>query len=126
MPTIINEETGLEFESIHLSDLAKIIDLYFGQLEKKYADRPKLTEEFGFPIDKLTQGNLIIGYSYFTIETSGEIIFKAIINPGDSSGDLENKMINYSRQKYLSKKELDHNGMRNSIHRIVDWLNWCG
>lgn len=126
MPTIINEETDLKFEPIHLSDLTEIIDLYFGQSEKKYADRPKLTEKFGFPIDKLTQGNLIIGYSYFTIETSGDIVFKAIINPEYSFGDLENRMINYSKQNYLSKKELDRNGMRNSIRRIVDWLNWCG
>lgn len=128
MPTTIKEETALKFESVHLSDLTKITDLYFSQTEiesqSEHFNQPKLTEEFGFPIYKLVEGNLIIGYSYFTVNSSEEIIFNAIINPEYSFGDLESRFINQSKQKYLSKKELDHKGMKNSIMRMVDWLNW--
>lgn len=128
MPTTINEETALKFESVHLSDLTKITDLYFSQTEienqSEHFNQSKLTEEFGFPIYKLVEGDLIIGYSYFTVNSSEEILFKAIINPEYSFGDLESRFINQSKQKYLSKKELDHKGMKNSITRMVDWLNW--
>ncbi|WP_435523657.1 hypothetical protein [Chryseobacterium indoltheticum] len=108
MPTTINEETALKFEPVHLSDLAKITDLYFPQteIEKESINfnQPKLTEEFGFPIYKLVEEDLIIGYSYFTVNSSEEIIFNAIINPEYSFGDLKNRFINQSKQKYLSKK----------------------
>ncbi|WP_210149068.1 hypothetical protein [Chryseobacterium scophthalmum] len=128
MPTTIKEETALKFEPVHLSDLTKITDLYFSQtgIEKESTnfEQPKLTEEFGYPIYKLVEGDLIIGYSYFTVKSYEEIIFKAIINPEYSFGDLESRFIDRSKQKYLSKKELDHKGMKNSITRIVDWLNW--
>lgn len=126
MPTIIKEKTDLKFEPVHLSDLTEITDLYFAQSEKesKNFDRPKLTEEFGFPIYKLVEGDLIIGYSYFTVNASEEIVFKAIINRKYSFGDLENRFINQSKQKYFSQKELDKKGMKNSIDRMVDWLNW--
>lgn len=128
MPTTIKEETALKFEPVHLSDLTKITDLYFDQSEIKKEstnfEQPKLTEEFGFPIYKLVEGDLIIGYSYFTVSSSDEIIFKAIINPEYSFGDLKNRFIYQSQKKYLSKKELDSRGMKNSITRIVDWLNW--
>lgn len=128
MPTTIKEKTALKFEPVHLSDLTKITDLYFNQsgIEKESTnfEQPKLTEEFGFPIYKLVEGNLIIGYSYFTVNSSEEIIFKAIIKPEYSFGDLESRFINQSKQKYLSKKELDRKGMKNSIMRMVDWLNW--
>lgn len=128
MPTTIKEETALKFEPVHLSDLTKITHLYFDQSEIKKEstnfNQPKLTEEFGFPIYKLVEGNLIIGYSYFMVNSSEEIIFNAIINPEYSFGDLKNRFINQSKQKYLSKKELDHKGMKNSITRMVDWLNW--
>lgn len=128
MPTTIKEETALKFESVHLSDLTKITDLYFNQsgIEKESTnfEQPKLTEEFGFPIYKLVEGDLIIGYSYFTVNSSEEIIFKAIIKPEYSFGDLESRFINQSKQKYLSKKELDRKGMKNSIMKMVDWLNW--
>lgn len=128
MPTTIKEKTALKFEPVHLSDLTKITDLYFDQSgikkESKNLHQPKLTEEFGFPIYKLVEGDLIIGYSYFTVNSSDEIIFKAIINSEYSFGDLKNRFINQSKQKYLSKKELDRKGMKNSITRMVDWLNW--
>ncbi|MBO6185794.1 MAG: hypothetical protein J6O88_14085 [Chryseobacterium sp.] len=128
MTTTIKEETALKFEPVHLSDLTKITDLYFKQsgIEKKIEnfDQPKLTEEFGFPIFKLVEGDLIIGYSYFTFNSSEEIVFKAVINPEYSFGDLKNRFINQSKQKYLSKKILDHEGMKSSIIRMVDWLNW--
>ncbi|WP_411812949.1 hypothetical protein ACLB9Y_08680 [Chryseobacterium scophthalmum] len=128
MPTTIKEETALKFEPVHLSDLTKITDLYFSQTEienqSEHFNQPKLTEEFGFPIYKLVEGDLIIGYSYFTVNSSDEIIFKAIINPEYSFGDLKNRFISHSKQKYLSKKELDRKGMKNSITRMVDWLNW--
>ncbi|MCD0478700.1 hypothetical protein LPB90_09530 [Chryseobacterium sp. LC2016-29] len=128
MPTTIKEKTVLKFEPVHLSDLTKITDLYFSQtgIEKENTnfEQPKLTEEFGFPIYKLVEGNLIIGYSYFTVNSSEEIVFKAIIKPEYSFGDLESRFINQSKQKYLSKKELDRKGMKNSIMRMVDWLNW--
>lgn len=128
MPTTIKEKTALKFESVHLSDLTKITNLYFNQSgikkENESLDQPQLTEEFGFPIYKLVEGDLIIGYSYFTVNSSDEIIFKAIINPEYSFGDLESRFINQSKQKYLSKKVLDHQGMKNSIIRMVDWLNW--
>lgn len=128
MPTTIKEETALKFEPVHLSDLTKITDLYFSQTEienqSKNFNQPELTEEFGFPIYKLVKGDLIIGYSYFTVNNSEEIIFKAIINPEYSFGDLESRFIDQSKQKYLSKKELDTKGMKNSITRMVDWLNW--
>lgn len=128
MPTTINEETALKFEPVHLSDLTKITDLYFSQTEIKKEstnfEQPKLTKEFGFPIYKLVKGNLIIGYSYFTVNSSEEIIFNAIINPEYSFGDLESRFIDLSKQKYVSKKELDTKGMKNSITRMVDWLNW--
>lgn len=128
MPTTIKEEKALKFESVHLSDLTKITDLYFSQTEienqSENFNQPKLTEEFGFPIYKLVEGDLIIGYSYFTVNSYDEIIFKAIIKPEYSFGDLESRFINQSKQKYLSKKELDHKGMKNSIMRMVDWLNW--
>ncbi|MCD0457496.1 hypothetical protein LPB85_18820 [Chryseobacterium sp. LC2016-27] len=128
MPTTINEETALKFESVHLSDLTKITDLYFSQTgienQSEHFNQSKLTEEFGFPIYKLVKGDLIIGYSYFMVNSSEEIIFKAIINPEYSFGDLESRFIDRSKQKYLSKKELDHKGMKNSITRMVDWLNW--
>jgi len=126
MPTIIKEKTDLTFEPVHLSDLTEITDLYFAQSEKEgdNFDRPILTKEFGFPVYKLVEGNLIIGYSYFTINISDEIIFKAIINSEYSFGDLENRFINHSKQKYFSQKEPDSKGMKNSINRIVDWLNW--
>ena len=128
MTTTIKEETALKFEPVHLSDLTKITDLYFKQsgIEKKIEnfDQPKLTEEFGFPIFKLVEGDLIIGYSYFIFNSSEEIVFKAVINPEYSFGDLKNRFINQSKQKYLSKKILDHEGMKSSIIRMVDWLNW--
>lgn len=128
MPTTINEETALKFESVHLSDLTKITDLYFSQTEienqSEHFNQSKLTEEFGFPIYKLVEGDLIIGYSYFMVNSSDEIIFKAIINPEYSFGDLKSRFIDRSKQKYVSKKELDHKGMKNSITRMVDWLNW--
>ncbi|MEG1591537.1 hypothetical protein [Chryseobacterium sp.] len=128
MPTTIKEETALKFEPVHLSDLTKITDLYFNQSgikkESKNLNQLQLTEEFGFPIYKLVKGDLIIGYSYFTINSSEEIIFNAIINPEYSFGDLESRFIDRSKQKYLSKKELDTKGMKNSITRMVDWLNW--
>jgi len=128
MPTTIKEKTVLKFEPVHLSDLTKITDLYFDQsgIKKESINfvQPKLTEEFGFPIYKLVEGDLIIGYSYFTVNSSDEIIFKAIINSEYSFGDLKNRFINQSKLKYLSKKELDHKGMKNSITRMVDWLNW--
>lgn len=128
MPTTINEETALKFEPVHLSDLTKITDLYFSQTEienqSEHFNQSKLTEEFGFPIYKLVEGDLIIGYSYFTVNSSEEIIFKAIINPEYSFGDLKSRFIDQSKQKYVSKKELDHKGMKNSITRMVDWLNW--
>lgn len=128
MPTTIKEKTALKFEPVHLSDLTKITDLYFDQsgIKKESINfvQPKLTEEFGFPIYKLVEGDLIIGYSYFTVNSSDEIIFKAIINSEYSFGDLKNRFINQSKLKYLSKKELDHKGMKNSITRMVDWLNW--
>lgn len=128
MPTTINEETALKFESVYLSDLTKITDLYFSQTgienQSEHFNQSKLTEEFGFPIYKLVKGDLIIGYSYFMVNSSEEIIFKAIINPEYSFGDLESRFIDRSKQKYLSKKELDHKGMKNSITRMVDWLNW--
>ena len=126
MPTIIKEKTDLKFEPVHLSDLTEITDLYFARSEKenKNFEQSKLTEEFGFPIYKLVEGNLIIGYSYFTIDVSDEIVFKAIINSEYSFGDLENRFINHSKQKYFSQKEPDSKGMKNSINRIVDWLNW--
>lgn len=128
MPTTIKEKTALKFESVHLSDLTKITDLYFSQTEienqSKNFNQPQLTEEFGFPIYKLVECDLIIGYSYFTVNSSEEIVFKAIINPEYSFGDLKNRFIDRSKQKYVSKKELDHKGMKNSITRMVDWLNW--
>ncbi|MNU13024.1 hypothetical protein D3C71_10580 [compost metagenome] len=128
MPTTIKEETALKFEPVHLSDLTEITDLYFDQSEIKKEstnfEQSKLTEEFGFPIYKLVEEDLIIGYSYFTVNSSKEIVFKAIIKPEYSFGDLESRFINQSKQKYLSKKELDHKGMKNSIIRMVDWLNW--
>ncbi|MFC0426148.1 hypothetical protein [Chryseobacterium scophthalmum] len=128
MPTTIKEETALKFEPVHLSDLTKITDLYFSQTEienqSEHFNQPELTKEFGFPIYKLVKGDLIIGYSYFTVNSSEEIVFNAIINPEYSFGDLESRFINQSKQKYLSKKELDHKGMKNSITRMVDWLNW--
>lgn len=128
MPTTIKEETALKFEPVHLSDLTKITDLYFSQTEienqSEHFNQSKLTEEFGFPIYKLVEGGLIIGYSYFTVNSSEEIIFKAIINPEYSFGDLKSRFIDRSKQKYVSKKELDHKGMKNSITRMVDWLNW--
>lgn len=128
MPTTIKEETALKFEPVHLSDLTKITDLYFSQTEiekeSENFDQTKLTEEFGFPIYKLVEGDLIIGYSYFIVNSSEEIIFNAIINPEYSFGDLKNRFINQSKQKYVSKKELDHKGMKNSITKMVDWLNW--
>lgn len=128
MPTTINEETALKFEPVHLSDLTKITDLYFNQFgikkENKSLNQPQLTEEFGFPIFKLVEGDLMIGYSYFTFNSSEEIVFKAVIKSEYSLGDLKNRFINQSKQKYLSKKELDTKGMKNSITRMVDWLNW--
>ncbi|VXB81579.1 MULTISPECIES: hypothetical protein [Chryseobacterium] len=128
MPTTIKEKTALKFEPVHLSDLTKITDLYFSQTEIKKEstnfEQPKLTKEFGFPIYKLVEGNLIIGYSYFTVNSSEEIIFNAIINPEYSLGDLKSRFIDRSKQKYVSKKELDCKGMKNSITRMVDWLNW--
>ncbi|WP_175621880.1 hypothetical protein [Chryseobacterium schmidteae] len=128
MPTTIKEETALKFEPVHLSDLTKITDLYFSQTEIKKEstnfEQPKLTKEFGFPIYKLVKEDLIIGYSYFTVNSSEEIIFNAIINPEYSFGDLESRFIDRSKQKYVSKKELDHKGMKNSITKMVDWLNW--
>lgn len=128
MTTTIKEETALKFEPVHLSDLTKITDLYFSQTEienqSEYFNQPKLTEEFGFPIYKLVEGDLIIGYSYFTVNSYEEILFKAIINPEYSFGDLKSRFIDRSKQKYLSKKKLDHKGMKNSITRMIDWLNW--
>lgn len=128
MPTTIKEETALKFEPVHLSDLTKITNLYFNQSgikkESKNLNHPQLTEEFGFPIYKLVKEDLIIGYSYFTVNSSEEIIFNAVINPEYSFGDLESRFIDRSKQKYVSKKELDHKGMKNSITRMVDWLNW--
>ncbi|WP_159474276.1 hypothetical protein [Chryseobacterium sp. 18068] len=128
MPTIIKEKTDLKFEPVHLSDLTEITDLYFAQSgikkESKNFEQPKLTEEFGFPIFKLVEKDLIIGYSYFIINSSKDVVFKAIINPEYSFGDLENRFINHSKQKYFSQKELDKKGMKNSIDRMVDWLNW--
>ena len=128
MPTTIKEKTDLKFEPVHLSDLIKITDLYFSQTEienqSEHFNQPQLTEEFGFPIYKLVKEDLIIGYSYFTVNSSEEIVFKAIINPEYSFGDLESRFINQSKQKYVSKKELDNKGMKNLIARMVDWLNW--
>lgn len=128
MPTTIKEKTALKFEPVHLSDLTKITDLYFNQSgikkENESLNQPQLTEEFGFPIYKLVEGDLMIGYSYFTFNSSEEIVFKAVIKSEYSPGDLKDRFINQSKQKYLSKKELDHKGMKNSITRMVDWLNW--
>lgn len=128
MPTKIKEKTALKFEPVHLSDLTKITDLYFNQSgikkENESLNQPQLTEEFGFPIFKLVEGDLMIGYSYFTFNSSEEIVFKAVIKSEYSLGDLKNRFINQSKQKYLSKKKLDTRGMKNSITRMVDWLNW--
>lgn len=128
MSITIKKETALKFESVYLTDLAEITNLYFAQSrierENENFNQPTLTEEFGFPIYKLVDRDLIIGYSYFTVNNSEEIIFKAIVNPIYSFGDLKNRFINQSKQKYLSEKELDSKGMKNSITKMVDWLNW--
>lgn len=137
MVTPANDQKDLKFREVYLSDLSPIISLY----RKTEVQHPhaaaaaaagKLDTHFGLPLNVVEWNKKIVAYSFVSISETEQAEVKWRIDQEFKETSLETQLSDFAAKRYQATAEnparknlSDPKSIRNSINRLVDWLNNC-
>lgn len=119
-----HRDTNLEFRKVYLSDMRSVINLY--QLPQGKAI--KLTADFGLPLSIVSEDNKVIGFAFASINELGEVVLNSRGVQQPDPSNIGHELIEAAKKTlYATFGDLqeDNTKLRNSIHKLVDWLNTC-
>jgi hypothetical protein len=134
MATPTNDQKDLNFRDVYLSDLSPIISLYrkTAVQHPHIAAADKLDVHFGLPLNVVEQNKKIVAYSFVSISETEQAEVRWRIDQEFKETSLETQLSDFAAKRYQAKAEnqtgkdlSDPQSIRNSINRLVDWLNNC-
>lgn len=129
-----HRDTNLEFRKVYLSDMRSVINLYQktetsifnGQLPTDEAIN--LTADFGLPLSIVSEDKEVIGFAFAAINEQNEVVLNSRGLQQPDPSKIGNELIEQAKRTlYATFGDLqdDNTKLKNSIHKLVDWLNTC-
>jgi hypothetical protein len=119
-----HRSTNLEFRKVYLSDMRSVINLYQSPQDKAI----RLTADFGLPLSIASEGKKVIGFAFATINELDEVVLNSRGVQQPDPSNIEDELIKEAKRTlYATFGDLqdDNTKLKNSIHKLVDWLNTC-
>lgn len=129
-----HRDTNLEFRKVYLSDMRSVINLYQKTETSIFNDqlRPdqaiNLTADFGLPLSIVSEDKEVIGFAFAAINEQNEVVLNSRGLQQPDPSNIGNELIERAKRTlYATFGDLkdDNTKLKNSIHKLVDWLNTC-
>ncbi|GEM_PF-1294703 len=123
--------TDLCFSPVCISDLDAIKELYSKRqlslnAAVEAAEASPLTADFGCPLYTARCKNIMIGYSYVTVNEFGETVFKTVMDQAYKGHQGEHQLMALTSEQYQTNKlHAKAQKHKEANERLVNWLNSC-
>lgn len=88
----------------------------------------KLTADFGLPLSIVSDDKEVIGFAFAIINEQDEVVLNSRGLQQHVPSNIGDELIEEAKRTlYATFGDLQENNtkLKNSIHRLVDWLNTC-
>lgn len=126
---------NLEFRKVYLSDMRSVINLYQKTNKTSIFNEQlpqnqviKLTTDFGLPLSIVSEDKEVIGFAFATINELDEVVLNSRgVQQADPPAIEDELIAEAKRTLYATFGDLqdDNTKLKNSIYKLVDWLNTC-
>jgi len=126
---------NLEFRKVYLSDMRSVINLYQKTNKTSIFNEQlpqnqviKLTTDFGLPLSIVSEDKEVIGFAFATINELDEVVLNSRgVQQAEPSAIGDELIAEAKRTLYATFGDLqdDNTKLKNSIYKLVDWLNTC-
>lgn len=129
-----HRDTNLEFRKVYLSDMRSVINLYQKTETSVFNDQLppdqaiNLTADFGLPLSIVSEDKEVIGFAFAAINEQNEVVLSSRGLQKPEPSKIGNELIEQAKRTlYATFGDLqdDNTKLKNSIHKLVDWLNTC-
>lgn len=124
MQTQEHTTIAVDFRSVYLSDLNKLVKIY-----KKIDKQPTscfIEPSFGLPLIVATQHNEIIGFSSVSINALGTLEIQTYWQSAVAYADMEQSCLHQAKKAFkatFGDLENNNNRLTYAINRLLIWLN---